>query len=261
MKYFWLLIANLLLVSPGSANQIFTDWEIERTQSTFSTKGFSKIELVNEYGNIRTRGTTDSQLTVISINQHHKKDSSRPKVVLVKDGDRLMLKIDYPLLDDLEVLRDAKKRRVDISVLVPNRSNLNVRTVFGLAEVKGHKAPMSISTISGDIYAKTKSVLNAMSTHGNIHATFKQKSWQEKSSLSSKTGDIRVVLPGSPDMKVFVSTAGMISTDYSIAITDKPGSRHKNALVKIGKGGEELAIKSLNGDVVLFKMVEMLDAN
>lgn len=254
-----LLILGLLLPTLAFAQPSMADWQIKRSEKVVQTKGVESIEIKNIFGNVRTRSTANSDLSIFAVIQQHQQDKQEFEIKTSRGNNKLLVEVIYKEDASQSGIPDADKRRIDIALFVPAKTPLIIGTDDGLAEVKGHKAAVKVVTKTGNIYVKTKKMVEAQSASGNIHATFKQSTWKYASKLTTYSGEIRVVMPGDPNVLVDVETAGQITTDYSMQIIPTPGSSHKKALAKVGEGGQTLTVNSITGPVVLFRMVEMLD--
>ena len=263
MKILFLIIVLHILPNTGVSETLLEQWKIERSEQTVSTKGIKTIEIINLFGNARTRSSTNSELTVLSVFQRHKKDNQKPLIKVNRIGKTLRIEVSYRENKQLKNIPDAEKRRIDMSFLVPKKTRLSIKTDKGFAEVKGHTAFTSIKTKSGGVYVKTKNQVEVQTDSGKIYATFKQKTWKNTSKLKSYTGDIEVAMLGDPNVSINVETAGQITTDYSINIDPAPGSKIKYAVAQIGHGSNDekgILVKSKLGNIRLYRMIEMINS-
>lgn len=246
-----ILAGGMLLAWPLRA-QVPDDWKIERFDATHELGQATAVEIRNDYGDVRCRVSDHNELSVVANIQRHQDDPRKAEVRIGEEGERITIEVVYPPADDDEAARitaEMEKRRVDVSVLLPEKPRLVVETGDGLIEVKGLKAPLDASTRNGRIVARTASTVRARSVHGPLEVTFRTTDWEEPSSLLSQTGDIAVWLPPEAAILVEAETLGELSTDYSIEIERRGPNDKKFAVARIGEGGGRRAIRSEKGKV------------
>ena len=163
-------------------------------------------------------------------------------------------------------------RPIDISVQVPARANLVLKTlndgeivvdqVQGEIEIDDLNGPVTLTRVSGSVVAH--------SLNGAVKATILAVEVGKPMSFTSLNGDIDVTLP--PEFKgnaVMKTDNGEIYSDFDIKIdysTDKPtveGSTGKGGKFKvkldhtmrgsINGGGPEMQFKTFNGNIYIRK--------
>jgi hypothetical protein len=231
-------------------------WQIERFQWARPLGSRGTIEIVNEYGDIRSRAGAVAQIEVSAVVQSVEGDPYEAKVGIDEREDRVVIEVGYSAAENRRELRETeemKRRRVDLTVIFPSQARLEARTTRGLVEAKGLKSDVRADSLSGDIVISAGAGVQARTERGAIRVELKDDRWDAAPSLETVTGDISVWLPEDASVSIEAETEGHITTDYSVEIRrPAPGAR-KQALAKLGKGRQELRISSTRGNVSLFR--------
>jgi hypothetical protein len=88
---------------------------------------------------------------------------------------------------------------------------------------------------------------------GTISATLRPTGWSRTPELRTEAGDIALYLPGAAAARVEATTAGEITTDYSLTIERSGGGAVKHALAVVGGGGPAAYLKSDSGNLKLLQ--------
>ena len=257
------LIASLIAVCalgvPLRAQEpSLEDWQLARHEWTGEIADGRGVEIVNVYGDVRVRGGAEREIYLLANYQHHEDDPRRPVFAVDERAGRMLLEIRYPEVEVPEVaeIPDSwRKRRVDITVFVPAAADTKVTTTAGLAEVRGLRGQVVVSTEKGDIRVRIAGSLVAKTVHGEVLAQFRRTDWQTPSRIETLTGDMRVELPRGGEADVRIATRGEITTDYSLEIRRSEGSQLKQGVARIGEAGGKLVLESNRGAI---KLIESL---
>lgn len=228
-------------------------WQIER--STLSRPLGTQTEFVvnNPHGDIRCRVGAVDKIEVIANAQRIAGDPFEPEIRFEPVGESLQLIVAFdsggndPTAQTIEM----RRRRIDLTLIVPVEAALMLTTQGGLLEAKGVEGELIARTQNGDMVISSAGRVDARSEHGSIKLDLKSVAGKELPQLETVTGDIELWLPDGVDLNVFAQTEGVISTDFSVEI--ERDSRLKRARAKLGRGGNTLRIKSIRGAVQLFQ--------
>jgi hypothetical protein len=172
----------------------------------------------------------------------------------------------------MEISVPAWKADIDLTVQVPvntalrlhavNNGGIRVENVNGDIEVANVNGGISLSRISGSAVAQT--------VNGDVTAIFTRLDGKKPLSLITLNGDVDITLPAAAkvDFKLKIDNQGEIYSDFELAlrpksektVEDKRGSggRYKVRIDKtvfgsINGGGQEITLKTFNGDILLRK--------
>ncbi|MBT4521992.1 MAG: hypothetical protein HOC23_18490 [Halieaceae bacterium] len=252
------LIALPVAVGDGSP---YPNWLIERLEQSHDLTGIDYLRIENKYGDMRVRVSDDDTLSIYGVSQRHDEDPVLPKLVFKSEGLVASLVVAYPENPansgaSLEALQ--LRRRIDIAVFVPRDLKINAQTTNGLIQVKGHQGFVEATTQKGDISVHSHHAVSLKSHAGNISAILRNPIPPQPSSITTHTGRIHVLFMEDASVLTEITTAGAITSDYSIDITPFPGSHKKQAVAILGEGGANLHIASERGAITLARNSEML---
>ncbi len=238
----------LLLCLLGTDPQL--GWLVEKISWEKEIPMGTAIELVNEYGDVRARGTDESKLALSAMIQKQQGDAHQVRFDIREEGDKVLLKVVYDGPDE-ETIKGKGKRRGDVTIFVPKGASFKARTTAGLLEVKG-LGDVDLETHSGRVYCRVSGHVRVKTHQGDVRAVLKDSKWEEPPVFESSLGTLEVQLPPSASLNVEAVTRGEITTDYSLTIEEaKPGL--KRARIKIGEGGQTLHLTNSTGAIKILK--------
>jgi DUF4097 and DUF4098 domain-containing protein YvlB len=174
--------------------------------------------------------------------------------------------------NEVHVGADSVQRPVDLTIMVPARTSVNLRTVNdGNISVTGISGELDVDNVNGDVTLQDVSgYAVAHALNGELKANFKSIDPQKPMAFSSLNGDIEVTFPA--DLKANVSLAsdqGEVSSDFDVQFqTRAPQQIVEDARGKGGKfrvrvdktirgtingGGQEIQFKNFNGAIYIRK--------
>jgi DUF4097 and DUF4098 domain-containing protein YvlB len=142
--------------------------------------------------------------------------------------------------------------RFDFTIRVPRAVRLQLCTINnGIVLISGTVGDFDVSNVNGRItMTDVAGSGSVMAVNGAVTASFASAP-QRSSTFRTVNGDIAVTLPASASADFHMKTFnGHLFTDF--ALEPKPqdaGVSGKSRTVRIGTGGPELTLESLNGDV------------
>jgi len=138
---------------------------------------------------------------------------------------------------------------VEFRVEVPAGVNLEVGTVNGEVDVRDLDGDVQASTVNGDVRVESAGTVEASTVNGSIEARMGE---DLKSDLSFATvnGSVTVELPAGANADVSASTVtGGMESDFPLTIQGRFSNRRMSG--KIGNGGHELDMSTVNGTIIL----------
>ena len=253
-KILALLFSLRLTVAEGQEST--PNWTIRRFQTAETLSTQQVVQIKNPYGDLRCRAAFQQEVEILANIQKQEEDPYEADIHIEKDATRLMIEVLYVRRPDMNAVPETdhmKKRRIDMTLIVPLGAQLKAQTLTGLIEAKGLHASIQADSVSGDIVLSTKDSAQARTERGAINVTLLNPAWSKPPRLETVTGSITVWLPQDMDATIEANTEGIISTDYSIEIRRKPSSRKKTARATLGEGSRRLTISSIKGDVRLLQ--------
>ncbi len=142
--------------------------------------------------------------------------------------------------------------RVNFTVRLPRNVRFVGRDVNGavIAEDLGDTA--DLRTVNGAIRVHTSKWARLMAVNGNITGRFGSTDWPDELKIATVNGDIDLEMPGTLNADFdYRAVNGHFDTDFPLTVSGRLGPRHVTG--KIGKGGRDLRVETVNGNVSLHK--------
>jgi DUF4097 and DUF4098 domain-containing protein YvlB len=172
----------------------------------------------------------------------------------------------------MEISVPSWKMDIDLTIQVPlntslelhaiNNGGIKVENIAGDIEVANVNGGIVLSRISGTAVAQT--------VNGDVKATFSSLGGRKPLSLITLNGDVDITLPAAAkvNLKMKIDNQGEIYSDFELALQNKSekniedkrsrGGRYQVTIDKtvfgsINGGGQEITLKTFNGDIMLRK--------
>lgn len=145
---------------------------------------------------------------------------------------------------------------IRFDVQVPRSMNFEfdqISSVSGDVKVTGVSGKLHASAVSGDVQViDVSGSVSASAVSGDVKVEINRLDGSDDMKFSTVSGDVNVMLPGSLDADVDMSSfSGSIKTDFAIEVkSEKYGSRN-TARAKLGEGSRRLKMTSVSGDLSL----------
>jgi DUF4097 and DUF4098 domain-containing protein YvlB len=172
----------------------------------------------------------------------------------------------------MEISVPSWKADIDLTIQVPmntslklhavNNGGIKVENVNGDIEVANVNGGIILSRIAGSAVAQT--------VNGDVTATFTRLDGKKPLSLITLNGDVDITIPATAkvDFKFKIDNHGEIYSDFELKLQNKSektvedkrshGGRYRLKIDKtvfgsINGGGQEITLKTFNGDILLRK--------
>ena len=172
----------------------------------------------------------------------------------------------------MEISVPAWKMDTDLFIQVPANAALELHTVNGgTIKVENVSGSVEVSNVNGGIaLSRIAGAVVAQTVNGDVTATFTRLDGKTPLSLITLNGDVDITLPASvkASFKLKIDNQGEIYSDFELALQSKTektvedkrshGGRYKVKIDKtvsgsINGGGQEITLKTFNGDILLRK--------
>lgn len=231
----------LLLAAEGPQEEALTMAEPLRRDDSFKLPAGQAIQVDNAYGSVYLRfGGYEDQLDIRSTVQQPEGAATIAFQPVARDGRFEVV----PKLPNGVAL--AQGQRIDLVLYVPKGHPLIVRTGFGVIESRGVKSDIDLGTGTGDIAVRgTDGTVQARTSEGKIEVTFEGTARAGSvQRLSSRTGNIAVIVSDALNAEVRLSTSQQFATDYSLNVEHLDGkepNKIATAVVGTPKSGKDKA--------------------
>lgn len=139
---------------------------------------------------------------------------------------------------------------VDFELRVPADVKLVARTVNGGVEAESLASDVDARAVNGAINVSTTGTAIGTTVNGSVNISMGRAEWPAGAKLATVNGAITVRLPQALNAEVSASTVnGSIVSDFPITVTGVINRRRLKGT--IGRGGQELALSTVNGSITL----------
>lgn len=219
------------------------------------------IEIKGINGDVSATAASGDQVEVIARKSGQRSDPDDVKIEVVEHAGGVTVCAVYPTPSGEranECLPGARGRsnnrnndvEVDFEVRVPRGVLFTGRTVNGSVRANGMTADVKASTVNGSVRVATSALAEASTVNGSITVSMGRTNWNETLEFATVNGGITVEMPGDLNADVSASTVnGSLSSDWPMTVRGRWGPKRMNG--KIGTGGRELALQTVNGDIEL----------
>jgi DUF4097 and DUF4098 domain-containing protein YvlB len=145
------------------------------------------------------------------------------------------------------------RTKVHFTVLVPKGVRFSGLNVNGGINAEDMEGEVRANTVNGSVRVSTSSWAEVNTVNGSVHASMGDAEWNGTLKIASVNGSIELRMPDDLNADVsFKSVNGNMSSDFPLTISNNwPVGHHANG--RVGNGGRELVIETVNGSVQLRK--------
>jgi Putative adhesin len=245
-----ILILSLALAIPGWAAQDKDGREFHWT-GKLAVDQTVAVKTIN--GEVQAEPASGGEVEVSA--QAFGRHADEVKFEVRQDADGVTICETYPNHDSCTGQSSGHNNndhtRVVYKIRVPAGNRFSARSVNGNIQATNLERQVKVSTVNGTVKVSTRSWAEAESVNGSVEAMMESTEWSGTLHLSSVNGAIRVGLPANANTDVDVRTVnGSFQSDFPVQANNFM-SRHIQG--RVGSGGRELKLDSVNGSVHLVK--------
>ena len=223
------------------------------------------VEIKGINGRITAEAGTGNEVQVLAVKTSRRSDVNTVQVKVVQHSQGVTICALYPNesgeVQDCESDSSQRQRsgkfnikdndvNVDFTVKVPARVSFVGKTVNGEISASQLTGNVVAKTVNGSIRISTTGYAEATTVNGEISARVGDAQWANAVNFSTLNGGINLDLPANLSTDVEAETLnGQINSDFPINLTSIKDRRHLRG--RIGAGGRELLLKTLNGSINL----------
>lgn len=212
------------------------------------------VVIKNVNGNIDAEPATGNEVEVTAEKSGPEADSVKIEVSQLPDG--VMICAIYPgwfthHCNDWHASNSGNdKTRVHFTVKIPENVRFHAENVNGNVTAQNLGRFVHASSVNGSVRVSTKSWVEASTVNGSIEASMGSADWTGVLKAKSVNGSITLELPSDTNAEFsFASINGRLESDFPFVTSGKLGSHMMKG--KIGNGGRELEVETVNGSVKL----------
>jgi hypothetical protein len=220
------------------------------------------VRVHNVSGDVRVTATDGDRVDVVGIRRRggaFDEDDVRADVHEGRDGVTIcVLWGPDSWCDDrgvhIESHGEGRRRRgsIDFEVRLPRRLKLSANSVSGDVEVNGVGDEVRARSVSGDVRLERVRApsVTASSVSGDVEVQIDALTGQGDLRFTSVSGNVSLQLPRPLDADVTLKTvSGELDSDFQMTI--QGGMSRRSLSARIGRGGRDLVLTTVSGDVKL----------
>jgi hypothetical protein len=178
------------------------------------------------------------------------------EIVIDHDSDRIRIEADYPKrLGGKGFFNWAFGSNASVWVRywikVPEKANIDLKTVNGSLEVENVEGRAELETTNGGVEAsEMKGTVRIETTNGSVRVKVNSFSDSDEITIRTINGSVRLALPSDVSSDLEASTVnGSIHSDFPLTVQGKLSKRHLDG--KIKEGGGRISLGTVNGSVTI----------
>jgi hypothetical protein len=243
----WLSVAS----ASAEDYEILQGDEVEWTGQLAAGK---EIEVSGINGKIIAKPADGRTARITGVKEAHRGGDIDAVQIRFRESSRgVKIWAKYPEHNDWDDDHNAGNVSVEFTVYVPSGVTFSGNTVNGGIEAHGLEGPVDLNTVNGSIKLSTTQDVEANTVNGNIKAEVASGDRDEPLSLETVNGSIELRVPKNLDADFYAETVhGSITSDFPVTLQGRFGPKEISG--KIGKGGRELRLATVNGSIKLLEM-------
>jgi len=147
------------------------------------------------------------------------------------------------------------RTKVNFTVKLPNNLRFSGQSINGEVKAEELSRFVRATSVNGSIHVSTKSWAEAETVNGSVEVAMGSADWNGKLKIETVNGSITLKMPDDFNADVsFRSVNGNLTTDFPLTVKGTMGGwgGHR-ADGRIGNGGRDLQVETVNGSVRLEK--------
>ncbi len=249
-------LSTLALASALSAPAAMTaDFHVTRVLAPGHT-----IEIKGVNGSIDATAASGTEVDVSAVKRARRSDPASVEIQVVEHDGNLTVCAVYPSPagSPNECLPGEAGRMntrdndvtVDFTVRVPAGVRFVGRSVNGSIDAKAMPADAEAYTVNGGVTISAAGIALAETVNGGITASLGKADGVAPLRFQTVNGSIRVSLPAGANADLKAETVnGEITTDFPVTVQGRLSKKRLTA--KLGSGGRELHLETVNGSIRL----------
>lgn len=225
----------------------------------------SFVSIHNIEGNVSVTPSTSGRVEVTGVKRGSRRYFEDVTIEVVETSRGLMICAMYRNID-MECGEDggyrSRSRRgrerewedvsIDIEVKLPRSMEVSAGSVSGNVDIVGGEGDVRGASVSGNVrmVRLRASSIRASSVSGDIDVSVDSLTGAGDIKFNTVSGNVTVELPRSLEADVSMrSVSGSMDSDFALTLNGRM-SRH-NLEARIGRGGRELELRTVSGNVRL----------
>ena len=254
------LALPLLLCAPHLARSQSrdSDFRWERRLGSGQT-----VHARNINGDIRVSPSASGRVEIVGVRRGGSRSADRLNAAVTETSDGIIVCIIRVDSDDEcdgngnrhhsnDDNDDWGNASMNLEIRLPSNVEIDASSVSGNVDVTGAQGDVRAGSVSGDIRLEglRATSVEARTVSGEIIAGVESLTGNGPLSFKSVSGDVKLDLPRSLDADLSMSSvSGQLDSEFQMTLGGRTSRRRIEA--RIGRGGRELSLTTVSGDVQL----------
>lgn len=220
------------------------------------------LEIRGINGDVHATRTAAGEAEVTATKRAHRGNPDDVEIKVIEDGQGVLICAVYPSRRSNRP-NDCRRSggqndtgdndvEVTFEVKVPAGVAFEAATVNGNVTGRDLPADAELTTVNGDVDVEAGGVARATTVNGSIKARLGRADWKDRIEFTTVNGSIAVSLPANASAELEASTVnGAIDSDFPITVRGRMNPR--SLLGRIGEGGRDLKLTTVNGGITIRK--------
>ena len=222
-----------------------------------------KLEIKGVNGSIRASASGSGQAEVTATKESRRSNAADVRIEVVPHAGGVTICAVYPDVAGREPNHcgpggEGRMNTRDNDTVVPFEVRVPYgvafvgRTVNGEVSGEGLQGDVDVKTVNGSVKIDTTGTAVANTVNGSMNVSMGRTDWGSGASFKTVNGGITLTLPGVFDADLHAETLnGSITSDFPVTMTGEVSRRRLQG--RIGSGGRELDLKTVNGSIKLLR--------
>ena len=216
----------------------------------------------NINGDISVTPSSSGRVEIVGIHRGSSRSADRLNAAVTETSDGIIVCIIRVDSDD-ECDGNGQHRRsnddddwgrasMNLEIRLPSNVEIDASSVSGNVAVSGAQGDVRAGSVSGDIRLDglRATSIEARTVSGEISAAVESLTGSGSLSFKSVSGDVKLDLPRNLDADLSMSSvSGQLDSEFQMTLGGRTSRRRIEA--RIGRGGRELNLTTVSGDVRL----------
>ena len=217
----------------------------------------------NINGDIRVTPSSSSRVEIVGVRRGSSRSADRLNAMVTETSDGIIVCIVRVDSDD-ECDGNGNRHRssddnddwgnasMNLEIALPSNVEIDASSVSGNVDVAGAQGDVRAGSVSGDIRLDVlrATSIEARTVSGEITAAVESLAGNGALSFKSVSGSMKLDLPRSLDADLSMSSvSGQLDSEFQMTLGGRTSRRRIEA--RIGRGGRELNLTTVSGDVQL----------
>jgi hypothetical protein len=220
-------------------------YSLDRSEQVLRLGSGQRVIARNDFGDVRARfGGYAGDLEILAVLQQFANEGAKLEVQTHAEGETLVVDVGYADAAGERITRRTagQRRRVDLVLLVPEKSPLEVVTSHGLIQLRGLNSDVTARSDSGEIqFRSIRGNVDVATGSGEILAALPAQERAQIQRIRTDTGDLRLMVAEDGHFSIDASGDGLISTEFPLRF-DAAADGVRQAHVVVGKGVTPVAV-------------------